>query len=242
MKRPANHSLVDGSTKRGNARMSVRAKTTLNTTANRLRTSVGIVLLVAASLAAGTARAADPGTIAYTQSCDGQSVTLTVAATGEQPYEILQFSLLVNPPGYLAAPPQQIESDANAVATAKFSGLPSPDGTSYFIGVDSPSVGAFQTHDFALADCSPQAQLSALVTQVQGLDVSAGITNSLDAKLSHIQDALSAAKNNSLGVACNSLNAFLNDVAAQAQSHMITAAQAAALTNAALSIKKALGC
>jgi len=78
--------------------MSVRVKTTLNTTANRLRTSVGIVLLVATSLAAGTARAADPGTIAYTQSCDGQSLTLTVTATGEQPYEILQFSLLVDPP------------------------------------------------------------------------------------------------------------------------------------------------
>src|SRR5712691_12360438 len=97
MKRPANDSLVDGSTKGGSAKMSVRAKTTLNTTANRLRASVGIVLLVAASSAAGTARAADPGTIAYTQSCDGQSVTLRVTATGEQPYEILQFSLLVEP-------------------------------------------------------------------------------------------------------------------------------------------------
>jgi hypothetical protein len=217
------------------------ATTALKTTASRFVTSVGIVLLVALSLAAGSARAVQDGFIAYTQSCDGRYVTLTVTAAGQQPYESMTFSLYLSGPGYLAANPQQIESDANAVATATFSGLPSAGATVYLL-VHSPSVGFLYTHDFALSDCSPQAQLSALIAQVQGLDATAGITNSLDAKLSHIQDALSAAKNNSLGVACNSLDAFLNEVVAQAQSHVITAVQAAALTNAAMSIKSALGC
>jgi hypothetical protein len=236
-------SLVDGSTKGGSARMSIRAKTTLNTTANRLRTSVGIVLLVAASLAAGTARAADPGTIAYTQSCDGQSVTLVVTATGYTPYETLQLVVdRAAPPYDQLAASQPIVSNANAVASATFTGL--PPSTSVFIVVEEliSGGGPFRSGEFTLLSCSAQAQLTALVAQVQGLDTNAGIANSLDAKLSHIDDALSAAKSNSLGVACNSLNAFLNEVAAQAQSQVITAAQAAALTNDAMSIQKALGC
>jgi hypothetical protein len=218
----------------------------MKTATAQLLTGVAVVLLAVLSLAAGGARAGESGTITYRQGCDGQSVMLTITATGYTPYETLQISVLSSTPPFdplgTSASPNPVGSDGNAVATATFTGL--PQSTSVFIAVIEliSGGGPFRSDAFTLISCSPQAQLSTLIGQVQALNVTDGITNSLDAKLTHIQDALAAANNNSGAVACNSLNAFIHEVAAQAQSQVITAGQAKALTDAALSIEKALGC
>lgn len=208
--------------------------------APRRMLSMAAVLAVALSFGAAAARGlVSDVTVTYTQVCDGPGVALTVTATGlvtgeQHVFTVTGDAMSVSSPAFFP--------DAEGNATATFSGLASSSPVLASVHPASSPGAEGIAGPFSLLDCSPTAQLNALVGQVQSLNVSSGIANSLDAKLSHIQDALAAARNNSVGVACNSLNAFINDVAAQAQSHVITAAQASALTSAAMSIEKALGC
>jgi hypothetical protein len=205
------------------------------------------ILLAALGLAAGAyGYGVIPGqySVEYAQACDGQLVTLTVTYRGLTP-NYTQLEVGVNRPtspfDQLGVAPS-VTSDANGVARVVFTGLPASTSVFTTIVDIGPGGGPFVDPAFTTISCTPQAQLSSLVDLVLSLNASDGIANSLDAKLSHIQDALAAAKNNSLTVACNSLDAFVHEVAAEAQNQAISPTQAAALTNAALSIEKALGC
>jgi hypothetical protein len=205
------------------------------------------ILLAALGLAAGAyGYGVIPGqyTVEFAQACDGQLVTLTVTYRGLTPnYSQLEVQVgRATPPLDVFGLAPSVTSDASGIATVVFTGLPASTSFGTVILDLGPGGGPFGDGPFTTISCTPQAQLSSLVDLVLSLNASDGITNSLDAKLSHIQDALAAAHNNSLTVACNSLDAFVNEVAAQAQNQAISQTQATALTNAALSIMKALGC
>ena len=88
---------------------------------------------------------------------------------------------------------------------------------------------------------SPTVLLTSLVTFVQALNLSSGIANSLDAKLQNVLDALDAAHAGDVISACHRLDAFINEVAAQA-GNKLTETQAAQLTLRAQNVRVALGC
>ena len=83
--------------------------------------------------------------------------------------------------------------------------------------------------------------LTGLATFVQTLNLSNGITNSLDAKLQNALQALDAANAGDSPSACNRLVAFTNEVSAQA-GKAITASQAAQLIALANQVQAALAC
>lgn len=85
---------------------------------------------------------------------------------------------------------------------------------------------------------SPSQSLSTLPILVQSFNLPAGIANSLNIKL---QDAIAAANAGNNAAACHHLNAFTNQVRAQA-GKALTAAQAEQLLGVAAQVRAALGC
>jgi len=75
----------------------------------------------------------------------------------------------------------------------------------------------------------PVVMIGDLIIVVQGINGEQGISNSLDAKLASAQEALQDANTNNDVSAVNKLQAFINEVEAQAGKQLINAGQAAAL-------------
>ena len=90
------------------------------------------------------------------------------------------------------------------------------------------------------SNTSAAALVSNLVAAVKALNLSNGISNSLDVKL---QNALAAndADAGDVPSACNRMDAFLNDVSAQS-GKALTLAQATQLATMAYQVQAALGC
>ena len=88
---------------------------------------------------------------------------------------------------------------------------------------------------------SPTVLLTRLITFVQTLNLARGISNSLDAKLQSVLQALDAAHAGDVISSCNRLTAFINEVSAQA-GNSLTTDQAAQLILQAQNIRVALGC
>jgi hypothetical protein len=84
----------------------------------------------------------------------------------------------------------------------------------------------------------PAATIGDVIASVQALDLPAGITRALLAKLTRAQRDLAA---NNQGGACGKLGAFLNQVKAQ-DAKKIAAADAQALTDQATAVSQSLGC
>ena len=84
-------------------------------------------------------------------------------------------------------------------------------------------------------------QIANLVTLVESFNLRQGIENSLDAKLGAAQSALAAAQGGNLAAACNQMDAFINEVRAQA-GRSLTVTQAGQLIAAATNIRSVLGC
>lgn len=106
-------------------------------------------------------------------------------------------------------------------------------------GYDRNATPLFRTV-IVVPPCAEQ-RLTILTGLVAALNVNVGIQNSLDTKLANVLDALAAAKNNSAAIACNKLNAFVNEVQAQSGTH-IHEADAATLIHFATDIQTRLGC
>jgi hypothetical protein len=83
--------------------------------------------------------------------------------------------------------------------------------------------------------------LSALAGFVQTLNLSNGISNSLDVKLQNALQALDSANAGDSTAACNRIGAFLNEVRAQT-GKAVTVAQATQLTGMALEVRSELAC
>jgi len=88
---------------------------------------------------------------------------------------------------------------------------------------------------------SPSLLLAGLIAMVKEMNLKQGISNSLDAKLQGVQDALAATQNGDQPGACNKMNAFIYEVNAQT-GKSITQAQADQLLAVAAGIRTALGC
>jgi hypothetical protein len=85
------------------------------------------------------------------------------------------------------------------------------------------------------------AQTASLIALVQSFNLAQGITNSLDAKLQNVLDALSAANAGNRADACNRLAAFINNVSAQS-GKQLTIDQANQLIAKANRIRAVQGC
>jgi probable HAF family extracellular repeat protein len=93
-------------------------------------------------------------------------------------------------------------------------------------------------HAFLLTPRSPSDLISDLISLIQSFNLPQGIENSLIVKLQNAQDAL--AMGNTVS-ACNRLEAFINEVNAQA-GKALTIDQADQLMTGANQVKAALGC
>jgi hypothetical protein len=94
---------------------------------------------------------------------------------------------------------------------------------------------------FTLLHGDVAGQISDLVSLVESLNLHQGIENSLDAKLDAAESALAAAQGGNIVTACNLMDAFINEVMAQA-GKKISVSQASQLIQAANDIKAVLGC
>jgi hypothetical protein len=83
--------------------------------------------------------------------------------------------------------------------------------------------------------------LISLTTFIQTLNLSQGISNSLDAKLQNALQALDAAKAGDVISACSRLSAFINELNAQS-GNALTETQAAQLATVGAHVRAALGC
>lgn len=88
---------------------------------------------------------------------------------------------------------------------------------------------------------SVTGQLASLTQMVQALNLSAGISNSFDAKLRNALEALDDANTGNDVSVCNRMLAFINEVSAQSGSHL-SATQAGQLITAASQIRSSLSC
>jgi hypothetical protein len=114
--------------------------------------------------------------------------------------------------------------------------------TSIPSGTDFVSVSAGAEHGVAIRGSSsqdPADEVSDLETTVTGLGLANGTTTSLQAKLNSAHNALEAG--NPAG-ACAALQAFINEVNAQAGKKKLSASNAAALIAEANAIMEQIGC
>jgi Tol biopolymer transport system component len=106
-----------------------------------------------------------------------------------------------------------------------------------------PEGGNFNVYayEFQLPGSSPADLLAQLIQLVESFNLRQGIENSLDAKLANAKQALERANAGDTATACSLLDAFLNELAAQA-GNALTVDQASQLTQKASAVKAALGC
>jgi hypothetical protein len=113
--------------------------------------------------------------------------------------------------------------------------------TIYNRALDATEIAVLHAAGAAGKCASVTGQLSSLAQYVQSLNLSAGISNSFDAKLRTALEALDDANAGNNSSVCNRLQAFLNEVAAQS-GVTLTASEAAQLTAMASAIRSTLAC
>lgn len=121
------------------------------------------------------------------------------------------------------------------------SGAVFPIGTTTVTCSASDASGNMAPGTFEVHVRGASEQTSNLINLVEALNLQQGISNSLDAKLQNIQAALAAAQAGDGPSACNMLNAFVNEVEAQAE-QKLTVNQTLDLISAARRIQAVLGC
>jgi hypothetical protein len=87
----------------------------------------------------------------------------------------------------------------------------------------------------------PAEGIAALINWVRNLNLAHGIENSLDAKLRNAEAALDSVNGGDTPAACSKLDAFINEVQAQAD-QQLTPIQARELIAEATRIKSGFGC
>jgi hypothetical protein len=136
--------------------------------------------------------------------------------------------------------PVFIGTSGETVFDGKLNGV--VDEASIYNGALDPSdVAALYAAGAAGKCASATGILTSLATFVQTLNLSNGISNSLDTKLQNALQALDAANIGDSPSACNRISAFLNEVSAQT-GNTLTAAQGSQLTTLAQQVRVALEC
>jgi hypothetical protein len=93
---------------------------------------------------------------------------------------------------------------------AVYTGTTNWRGTTFFVDDD------YMFKTYVTPQLTPEEQIDELCMVVVELNLANGISNSLDAKLGNALEALGDANGNNDVAACNSLDAFINSVEAQA--------------------------
>jgi hypothetical protein len=104
-----------------------------------------------------------------------------------------------------------------------------------------PSASTTTWETLGLPKFEEPDQITGLIALIESFNLRSGIENSFDVKLRGVQEALAAANAGDVTTACNKLDAFLNEVAAQS-GKALTASEAGQLAAAATEIKAVLGC
>jgi hypothetical protein len=136
--------------------------------------------------------------------------------------------------------PVFIGTSGETVFDGKLNGIVD-EASIYNRAVDASEIAALYAADTAGKCASATGLLASLATFIQTLNLSHGISNSLDTKLQNALQALDAANAGDSPSACNRLGAFIHEVNAQS-GNALTAAQGAQLTTMALQVRAALGC
>jgi hypothetical protein len=163
----------------------------------------------------------------------------TSVAYSTTPVVVGQFYHVVGTYDY-GTRPVFIGTSGETVFDGKLNGV--VDEASIYNGALDPSdVAALYAAGAAGKCASATGILTSLATFVQTLNLSNGISNSLDTKLQNALQALDAANIGDSPSACNRISAFLNEVSAQT-GNTLTAAQGSQLTTLAQQVRVALEC
>ena len=136
--------------------------------------------------------------------------------------------------------PVFIGTSGETVFDGKLNGIVD-EASIYNRALDAAEIAALYAAGAAGKCASATGLLTTLATFVQTLNISNGISNSLDAKLQNALQALDDANAGNSPSACNRMGAFINEVNAQA-GKALTVGQAAQLTSLAGQVRAALGC
>lgn len=139
-----------------------------------------------------------------------------------------------------ATRPVFIGTSGETVFDGKLNGVVD-EASIYNRALDAAETGDLYAAGAAGKCASATGLLATLATFVQTLNLSNGISNSLDAKLQNALEALDAAKAGDSVSACNRITAFQNEVTAQA-GKAFTTTQAAQLATLAEQVRTALAC
>jgi hypothetical protein len=130
---------------------------------------------------------------------------------------------------------------APTVACEPVSSATFPIGTSIVTCTATDASGNRASGRFAVTVKDATAQIADVVANVKALDAKQGIVTSLDAKLQTALDALNSARTGERPSACQKLDAFSNEVQAQA-GKSLTQADADRMIADARRIKAVIGC
>jgi hypothetical protein len=132
-------------------------------------------------------------------------------------------------------------SGAVAVMCSQPSGSMFAIGTTIVACAATDAAGNTASGSFTVLVQAAAAQVAQLIVAVQNFNLQQGISNSLDAKLQNVLNALSGATNGDSAAVCNRLGAFINETQAQS-GKKLTVAQANQLIASAQQIQAVLGC
>jgi hypothetical protein len=138
------------------------------------------------------------------------------------------------------ARPVFLGTSGETVFDGKLNGI-IDEASIYNRALDAAEVSALHAAGAAGKCASATGLLTTLATFAQTLNLSIGISNSLDSKLQNTLQALDAANAGDTPSACNRMSAFLSEVSAQ-EGKALTSGQAAQLTRLAQQVRAALGC
>ena len=136
--------------------------------------------------------------------------------------------------------PVFIGSSGETVFDGKLNGIVD-EAAIYNRALDSSEVAALYAAGTSGKCPSVTGLLTSLATFVQTLNLSRGISNSIDAKVRTALQALDDANAGNSRSVCNRMRAFLNAVRAQ-RGKALTVAQAAQLSDRAIEVRSTLAC
>jgi hypothetical protein len=136
--------------------------------------------------------------------------------------------------------PVFIGTSGETVFDGKLAGIVD-EASIYNRALDVTEIGVLHSAGAAGKCASVSGVLTSLVTFIQTLNLSGGISNSLDMKLQTALQALDAANGGDTPSACNRIAAFINEVSAQS-GKSISSAQGTQLTSLAQQVQIALAC
>jgi hypothetical protein len=174
------------------------------------------------------------------------SFVVTVADTTAPSLSLpTSFAVDATSPGgavvsYVATATDGVDA-APTVACEPVSSATFPIGTSIVTCTATDASGNRASGRFAVTVKDATAQIADVVANVKALDAKQGIVTSLDAKLQTALDALNSARTGERPSACQKLDAFSNEVQAQA-GKSLTQADADRMIADARRIKAVIGC